>query len=162
MTLSKVYGLDSLNHNNPFIVGPYLSCNFQITFQHLDSSSVYYCPVMSPTPRRFCDHSGQFTITIMDCCPSRDFWPHFIGNPNNFGLFYLGGEVLKGNGYAYSGFYLYSSGDVASYFRQLEINGWELSVHYAFDIPIDWTFLDLYNYCTFLHESIEVVYKSLL
>ncbi len=162
LTSSKVLGIDSLANDKPLIIGPYISCNFQITFHHLDSSSVYYCPVIGPKPMYFCDHSDEFTITIWDCRISPEFWSHFIGNPNNYGLFYLGGDLLNGNGYSYSGFFLHSSGDNASYFRQLEINGWELNLRYSFTIPKHFTFMDLYNYCTFLHESIEVVYKSLL
>ncbi len=161
-TPSKIYCLDSLKHENPLVIGPDLDCNFEIIFNHLDSSSVYNCTFMGP--EKFCNNSDSFVIEIHKCRKTRNFWPHFIGNPNNDGLFFLEGKVFKDNGYSYSGIFIRKVTDdiidwVVTYYRHLNINGWELSIYYELIIlPNFWTFQDLIQYCNFLHESIEVNY----
>lgn len=159
---SIIFIEDSLRNNNPLVIGPDIDCDFEIIFHHLDSSSVYNCTFMSPT--KFCDKSNQFAIKLNYCGADIPERHYYLSNWMGYSMFIVEGTMLSNNGLMYSVVH-YSKGWqkspdlVFSLYNIYNISGKTLELeYYISNIPENWTFQDLLEYCKFLNESIEINY----
>lgn len=162
-TLNTVLCADSLIVQNPLVVvSDPLICNFKITFNHLDSSSVSNCSFMGTV--QFCDKNDKFFISINHCGESLSDSPfEAIIMMQDCEVYYLGGDLIDTAGYKYDGIIycrhhqLESVNKRVTYFKYFNYDDKSLWVRYKLlDMPNNWTFEKLYNYCKFLSNSIEI------